>query len=381
MKRKKSYIAVTFLAKLFWNREFIVSTDAPYPEIKKSHTMAHVGRPWRDYKPPPSGPVWDVITAGNTYWMLVAAIDLGVFDAFDQQENQAVETLASRLNVSALHLRHLLDCMVTLGFLDQIADLYELTETAERYLCRDGPASMASLVRVSPGPLENWINLASTIRDGKVGAPIEDDIAGTYGPLVLATYPTQHRVATRLGYRLGWQRKPSLRILDLGAGCAPWSIAAMEQSPNSSAVINDFPEIIGLAQARVEKCGLLARSAFRPGNFHDILLESEGYDLVVLGHICRTEGPDLTQKLIGRAVNALKPGGQLVVADYFSDNDRKMNAFGVQMGMTMLANTLRGGTITHQQMHAWLSNQALEMIRVIEPIGFNMVYVGTKINS
>ena len=358
-----------------------MSADAPYPEIKKSHTMAHIGRPWRDYKPPPSGPVWDVITAGNKYWMLVAAIDLGVFDTFDHHSKQTVDSLADTLQVSKPHLRHLLDCMVTLGFLDQIDDLFELTETSERYLCRNGPASMASLVRVSPGPLENWINLAETIRTGKVSKPIEDDIAGTYGPLVQATYPTQHRVATRLGFKLGWQRTANLRILDLGAGCAPWSIAAMEQSPNSTAVINDFPEIIELTKARVQECGLTDRSEFRPGNFHDIPIEDEGYDLVVLGHICRTEGSVLAQNLIARAVSALKPGGKLVVADYFADNDRKMNAFGVQMGMTMLANTLNGGMITHLQMSDWLSSQALEMIRVIEPIGFNMVYVASKINA
>ena len=60
-----------------------MSADSPYPELKKTHTMAHAGRPWRDYKPPPSGPVWSVINAGNTYWMLIAAIDLGVFDAME----------------------------------------------------------------------------------------------------------------------------------------------------------------------------------------------------------------------------------------------------------------------------------------------------------
>jgi hypothetical protein len=37
--------------------------------------------------------------------------------------------------------------------------------------------------------------------------------------------------------------------------------------------------------------------------------------------------------------------------------------------------------ITHLQMSDWLSSQALEMIRVIEPIGFNMVYVASKINA
>jgi len=272
----------------------------------------------------------------------------------------------------------LLDCMVTLGFLDQLHDDYELTETAERYLCRSGAASMASLVRVSPGPLENWINLAETIRAGKVAVPIENDIAGFYGPLVEATFPTQHRVATRLGWRLGWERTPGMRILDVGAGCAPWAIAAMEQSPNSRAVINDLPEIIGLAEAMVEARGLSARSEFRPGNFHEIPFEEEAYDLIALGHICRTEGPQLTQDLIARAVKALRPGGKLLVADYFADNDRKMNAFGVHMGMTMLANTLRGCILTHEQMYDWLSSQALETIRMIEPIGFNMVYVASK---
>ena len=98
----------------------------------------------------------------------------------------------------------------------------------------------------------------------------------------------------------------------------------------------------------------------------------------MLGHICRTEGPDLAPGLIARAVAGLKPGGKLLVADYFADNDRKMNAFGVQMGMTMLANTERGRMLTHAQMHGWLAAQPLEAIRMVEPIGFNLVYVANK---
>ena len=90
------------------------------------------------------------------------------------------------------------------------------------------------------------------------------------------------------------------------------------------------------------------------------------------------EGPELAPTLIERAVGALKPGGKLLVADYFADNQRKLNQFGVQMGMTMLANTVRGRILTHEQMHSWLSRHELEAIRMIEPIGFNMVYVASK---
>ena len=55
-----------------------MSTDSPYPDLKKRHTMARSGRPWRDFKPPPSGPVWGIIQGFGSYWTLVAAIDLGI---------------------------------------------------------------------------------------------------------------------------------------------------------------------------------------------------------------------------------------------------------------------------------------------------------------
>lgn len=352
--------------------------DPPYPELKKTHSMARKGRPWRDFKPPPAGPVWGVIQGFNNYWMLVAAIDLGIFDTLESSGPAELSALAEQLQASPMHLRHLLDAMVSLGFLEQLNDRYELTEMAERYLCRSGAASMAELVRVSPGPLENWQRLAETIRHGGVATPIENDPGGFYGPLVQATYATQHRAAGRLGARLGWARRGPLRVLDLGAGMAPWAISALGQAPGSTAVVNELPAVIGLAEAKVAECGLADRVAFRPGDFHSIEIEPDAYDLVFLCHICRTEGPDLTPRLIERATAGLRPGGTLVIADYFADNERKLNAFGVQMGMTMLANTERGRLITHEMMQRWLAAQPLEMIRLIEPIGFQFVYVASK---
>jgi Dimerisation domain len=189
--------------------------------------MAHTGRPWRDYKPPPSGPVWAIVQGFGSYWTLVAAIELGIFDGVQALGRCTIEPLAEHLSVSPEHLGHVCDALVTFGFLDQVGDVYELTETAERYLCTNGPASMASLIRVAPGPHGNWEQLAETVRSGRVGTPIEDDPAAFYGPLVEATFVTQHRAASRLGLRLGWSRRPGLRVLDLGAGRAPWSIAIL----------------------------------------------------------------------------------------------------------------------------------------------------------
>lgn len=355
-----------------------MGAESPYPELKKTHTMQRVGRPWRDYKPPPSGPVWGIIQGYGSYWTLVAAVDLGVFDAVERLGVVPCADLAAELDVEPVPLQHLLDTMVTFGFLDQVHDRYELTETAERYLTTNGAASMAGLVRVANGPLANWENLAETIRTGRVASPIDDDAAAFYAPLVQATFPTQLRCASRLGLRVGWARRPGLRVLDLGAGRAPWSIGVLEMSAGSTAVVNDLPGVIELAVDTVVQRELTERVEFRSGDFHELEFEKSSYDVVILGHLLRTEGTERSVSLIERAFASLRPGGQLVVADYFADNDRKFNPFGVQMGITMLANTRRGGMLTHAQVSGWLRSAGFEAVRLLEPIAFNQAYVATK---
>jgi hypothetical protein len=119
----------------------------------------------------------------------------------------------------------------------------------------------------------------------------------------------------------------------------------------------------------------------RPGDFHEVPLEADHYDYVVLGHVCRTEGEAGAQHLIARAMEALKPEGRLLLSDYFPDNTRTYNPFGVLMGVTMMAATERGFTFTHEQFTGWLRAAGFEAIRLVEPIGFQQVYVASKPRS
>src|SRR3954452_22637491 len=168
------------------------------PELTRSFSMAHVARPWRAPQRPPSAPVWARIQGFGSYWALVAAVELGVFDALQSQPRSAAE-ISAAIGASPRHLTHLLDVLVTFGLLDQVHDCYELTETAERYLCRDSPASMAALVSIAPGPHDNWIRLVDTIRSGRVRHPIDNDPAGFYGPVVPAAVAEHFRDGGRVG--------------------------------------------------------------------------------------------------------------------------------------------------------------------------------------
>ncbi|MGZ4772266.1 MAG: methyltransferase family protein, partial [Ilumatobacteraceae bacterium] len=171
--------------------------DAPYPQLKKTHTMAHAGRPWTDYKPPAAAPIWAAIEGFGRFHVLCAALELDVFDTLQELGSSTADQVAARLSVSAPHLRTLLDAVVALGLIDQFDGAYELNDTARRYLVSDGPACMAGLVGVAPGPLENWAKLADTVREGRPARPIDNDPEAFYVPLVEGTFPTMWRCATR----------------------------------------------------------------------------------------------------------------------------------------------------------------------------------------
>lgn len=352
--------------------------DPPYPELKKSHTMAHKGRPWTDYKPPAAAPVWAAIEGLGRYYILVAALELNVFDTLQRTGPVTVETLSDEMSVPVDHLRSLLDGVVALGLLDQFVDIYDLNDTARRYLVSDGPATMADLIAVAPGPHENWTRLADTVRNGVPATPIEDDPAAFYVPLVEGTFTTMYRCATRADLKIGYSRMRAPRILDLGAGGAPWAIAMLEGCPEGHATVNDLPGVIEVAERKATEHGVAGRCEFRAGDFHKLPLEAGAYDIVVLGHICRTEGAEGAQALIARAYEALAPEGRLILADYFTDIERKFNPHAVIMGTTMMASTRTGFTFTHQQFSEWLTEAGFEHLRLVEPIGFQQSFVASK---
>jgi SAM-dependent methyltransferase len=355
-----------------------VPRDAPYPELKKTHTMAHAGRPWTDYKPPPAAPVWAAIEGLGRYYILLAALELDVFDTLQRLGPSSAEDVAEALSSPVDHVRSLLDGVVALELLDQFTDIYELNDAAARYLVSNGPATMADLVPVAPGPHENWTRLADTVRNGRPATPIEDDPAAFYIPLVEGTFTTMFRCATRADLKIRYSAMRSPKILDLGAGGAPWAIALLNGCPDGSAVVNDLPGVIDVAAAKTVEHGVADRCELRPGNFHTIDIESAHYDVVVLGHVCRTEGANGARHLIERAFDALKPDGRLILADYFTDIERKSNPHAVIMGTTMMASTEKGFCFTHQEFSEWIRAAGFVDLRLVEPIGFQQSFVASK---
>ena len=99
---------------------------------------------------------------------------------------------------------------------------------------------------------------------------------------------------------------------------------------------------------------------------------------MVLGHVCRTEGEVRSRQLIGRAFDALRPEGTLILGDYFVDPERKLNPHAVLMAATMMASTVHGNGFTTDEYARWIRDAGFDSVRLIEPIGFQQQLVASK---
>jgi ubiquinone/menaquinone biosynthesis C-methylase UbiE len=316
------------------------------------------------------GAVWRVINGCSAYFVAVAGVRLGVFDALASGPLDA-PTLAARCGAPATRVQMLCDALVGIGLLGRDGAAYVNTPESDTFLVGERPRSMRDLLLHSPGPFENWPALAGTVRGESPPQVVGGDF---YRDLVRATFPTQYAAACALRDDLG----TVTRVLDLGAGAAPWAIALLETNPDAGAVLNDLPAVIDITRESAAAHGCADRCSFVAGDYFDVELDDAAFDVVVLGHVLRAEGADGARRLLRRALGALRPGGTVVVADYFLDDDRQGPVNALLLGATMMAATPDGATFTRTAYRGWLADAGATSVEARQPVPFQEVLLARK---
>ena len=311
--------------------------------------------------------VWSIIQGYTGYWVSNAAVQLGVFAALADGSARTAHELATELAAAPAQLEVLLDALVGVGLLERSDAGYALSEVSRRFLVPGGESYMGDLLVHSPGRHENWPLLAGTVSSGVPVFPVDEDTV-FWRTLARATFTTQHALAARTAELAGLHGDAALRILDVGAGAAPWAIALLQALPHAHAVANDLPDVVGLAEEQAGRLGVGDRLATRGGDYRSVVLAPGDFDVVVLANVVRTEGADRAPLLLARAANWLRPGGTLVIADYFVDAGGRGSTAALLLGATMMANTINGRTFTEQRFRGWLHDAGLPDVEVLEPI-------------
>jgi SAM-dependent methyltransferase len=321
---------------------------------------------------PDPGAVWGVVDGFTTYWAVVALLRLGVFEALTAG-GLALDALAVTTGTAPHRLEPLCATARSRGLLRRDDERWALTPTSATFLVRASPASMAELVERSPGPHAAWAALDRTA----VGGPADPVGPSFHATLVEATAPTQLAAAagTATALGIGTTRRVE-HVLDLATGAAPWASALLEADPDAVATCNDLPEVVGVAQRAVAARGLAARCRWLPGDVAHVPLPSA--DVVVVAHLLRAGSPTWARAVLRRAAASVRPGGLLLVADYFLDDDHLGPPVSVRMGLTMVASTAEGRALVRSEVSAWMAGEGLVDVQAIRPVPFQEVLVAER---
>jgi SAM-dependent methyltransferase len=314
--------------------------------------------------------IWRIIHGFSAYFVAVAAVRLGIFDALAVGP-LAVPELAKACRSDADRTARLCEVLAALDLLRSSDGRFALTPESEAFLLSGAPRSMRELIVHSPGPWENWPALDATIRGAPSPRPVDSEF---YLELGSATFPTQFAAARATAGALGG----ITRLLDLGAGSASWTIALLLANPTATAVVNDLPAVIDMTRDRTLHHGVAERCEFRPGDYFTLPLPDAEFDVVLLAHVLRAESADGRRSLIERAVRALRPGGAVVIAEYFVQDDRRGPLNALMLGITMMAATPSGGTLTYADCRKLLGDGGIAQVDVLQAVPFQEVMIGRK---
>src|SRR6266699_1519787 len=97
----------------------------------------------------------------------------------------------------------------------------------------------------------------------------------------------------------------SQRVLDLGAGAAPWSLALAARNPDMRVTAVDMPAVLVVTRQVVATSGYATQFDYLSGDLFTLDLGRSTYDLAIMGNLCHLFDEATNRRLLGRLFDAL----------------------------------------------------------------------------
>ncbi|MBI2193643.1 MAG: class I SAM-dependent methyltransferase [Planctomycetes bacterium] len=307
---------------------------------------------------------------------LTTALELDLFTRIGEGKNTAVR-VARASGCSVRGVRMMLDALTGLKLLRKRGEEYGLPAVARRYLCRQSELYCGEFAVHWRVLRERWGRLTETVKTGRA-APRGGDAASHFAGLVRGLFSLNFDYARTLARHLKVRKRGAMQVLDIAAGSGVWGLHVALQNPRAQVDALDFPEILEITREFYRRYKIADRLHLLPGDLRQVPLEKKAYDLILLGHICHSEGMAWTRKLIRRCGRATRPGGQVVIAEFLPNETRTSPPLPLLFALNMLVNTAEGDVFSFGEYRTWLVASGYERVRRLEVGGVSPLIVARK---
>lgn len=297
-----------------------------------------------------------IMRLATAYWesqVFLTANRLGLFELLAETP-RTVQEIAEATATHARPMRLLLNACAALGLLERQHGRWRNSPVSAAFLVPGTPAYLGNAVRYSDDLYDTWGRLEQAIRTNRPPlAPMSylgDDSEKTrhfvYG---------MHDRALGIGRALvelvdlhGRQR-----LLDVGGGPGTYAALLTQRYADLHARVLDLPQVVALAADILAAMGAGARVSTIPGDYHTTPLPP-GNDVVLISGVFHRETAATCRSLIERARDSLEPGGQLLVADVFTDAGGTSPTFATLFGLNMALTAADGGVHADAEVADWM---------------------------
>lgn len=156
----------------------------------------------------------------------------------------------------------------------------------------------------------------------------------------------------------GLARK-DLRILDVGAGSAVWSLSFARRDSASHVTAVDWPAVLEVAKETAQSIGMSGRLTTIGGNFHEVELPADAFDVAFLANVSHLQTAQENSSLFAKIHRSLTAGGEVVLIDAFPGASEGNIPFALyHLGLAL--RTENGKVYSVDELQALLQSQHFE---------------------
>ncbi|WP_158884894.1 methyltransferase [Amycolatopsis anabasis] len=297
---------------------------------------------------------------------LISAVELDLFSALARGPMTSAQVCAA-VGVHPRGATDFLDALVSLGLLDREGDRYHNSPAADRYLDRRKPGYVGGYAHLADAMLfPVWANLTEALRTGKAQVPSEGGFFDGYGDdqatrsFLGAMDAVNGGVAHRLATGFDWRRYSS--FVDLGGARGNLAATLIRHHPDLEAICFDLPQLEPFFTEHQAALGAAPSPRFVAGDFFTDPLPPA--DVFIVGHVLHYFDLQQRQRLLARILEAVRPGGAVLVYDRMIDDERRVRTLSLLGSLNMLLTSPGGREYTPSECRTWLLEAGFTRIAV-----------------
>ncbi len=310
--------------------------------------------------------------------VLFSLFDIGVFEHLSKHSADG-ETLAEQLKVPHNSLKRLLDCGVSLGFIQKEGTVYQNAAIADQTLVGGRSGYMGNWLLLAARWFHSFGRLTEAIRKNQAVEDVNFMEDPQYRDLFVKGMIDYARYRGQdILNHLDLSR--CTRLLDIGCGPAVYSVMFCEAYPDLECVCLDLPHAIEIAKKYVSRSEVADRITLTAADYRKIASFGQACDVIFLSHILHQEDTSSCIDLLNRCYAALNSDGLLVVQAMFPDTKAIPSSFAALHDLLALLIFPGGKNHRHTDVIEWMETVGCVDIQhqPMSLLNINSLVIGRK---